>query len=197
LATVATNPKQTLLMTDQIQLIAARIKELRGISGISAESFAAELKVEAELLRSYESGQTDIPVGFLIRVAHRFDMELSALLRGDQPKLHIYSVVRKGKGLSVDRRKQYTYENLAWNFVQKKVEPFIVTVIPYQEGRTPEFNAHPGQEFNFVVEGSLMVIVDGHEIVLNEGDSIYFDSGYQHAMMALNNEKARFLAIII
>ncbi len=184
-------------MTDQIQLIASRIKELREISGISVESFAHELLVEKELLLSYESGVTDIPVGFLFKIAHRFDMELSALLRGDQPKLHVYSVVRKGKGLNVDRRKQYTYENLAYNFIHKKIEPFIVTVAPYQESRIPEVNSHPGQEFNFVLEGSLMVMVDGHEITLNEGDSIYFDSGYQHAMKALNNQSASFLAIII
>ena len=184
-------------MTDQIQLIASRIKELREISGISVESFARELKVEDDLLLGYESGDTDIPVGFLFKIAHRFDMELSALLRGDQPKLHVYSVVRKGKGLNVDRRKQYAYENLAWNFVHKKAEPFIVTVTPYQDSHNPEFNSHPGQEFNFVLEGCMMVIVDGHEIVLNEGDSIYFDSGYQHAMKALNSQPARFLALVI
>ena len=184
-------------MTDQLQSIAARIKELREISGISVESFARELNVETGLLNDYECGNTDIPVGFLIRLANRFKMELTALLSGDQPKLHVYSVVRKGKGLNVDRRKQYTYENLAYNFIHKKVEPFIVTVMPYPESRTPQFNSHPGQEFNFVMEGSLMIIVDGHEIVLNEGDSIYFDSAYQHAMKALNNQNARFLALII
>ncbi|MEI7829286.1 MAG: XRE family transcriptional regulator [Prolixibacteraceae bacterium] len=184
-------------MTDQLQSIAARIKELREISGISVESFARELNVETGLLHDYECGNTDIPVGFLIRLANRFKMELSALLSGDQPKLHVYSVVRKGKGLNVDRRKQYTYENLAYNFIHKKVEPFIVTVTPYPESLTPEFNAHPGQEFNIVMDGSLMIIVDGHEIVLNEGDSIYFDSGYQHAMKALNNKEAKFLALII
>ncbi len=184
-------------MTDQIQLIASRIKELREIAGISDESFALELNVERELLLDYESGKTDIPVGFLFKVAGRFNMELSALLRGDQPKLHVYAVVRKGKGVNVNRRKQYTYENLAWNFIHKKVEPFVVTVAPYQEERTPEFNSHPGQEFNFVLEGTLMVIVDGHEVALNEGDSIYFDSGYRHAMKALNNQQAKFLAVII
>ncbi len=184
-------------MTDQIQLIASRIKELREISAISVESFARELNVDKELLLSYESGVTDIPVGFLFKIAHRFNMELSALLRGDQPKLHIYAVVRKGKGLNVNRSKQYTYENLAYNFIHKKVEPFIVTVTPSQEIKTLEVNSHPGQEFNFVLEGTLMVIVDGHEIILNEGDSIYFDSGYQHAMKALNDKPSRFLALII
>lgn len=184
-------------MIEKIQLIAERIKELREIAGMSAENFALELNVETALLLNYESGTTDIPIGFLYKVAHKFNMELSALLRGDQPKLHVYAVVRKGKGLNVDRRRQYKYENLAYNFIQKKAEPFIVTVTPDAENLPLEFNSHPGQEFNFVLEGTLMIVVDGHEIILNEGDSVYFDSGYQHAMKALNNHKARFLAIIV
>jgi transcriptional regulator with XRE-family HTH domain len=184
-------------MNEQIQLIAARIKELREIAGISAESFARELNIEYELFLKYESGNVDIPVGFLYKVAHRFNMELSALLRGDQPKLHVYSVVRKGKGLNVDRRKQYKYENLAFNFIQKKAEPFIVTVDPDEENPPLEFNSHSGQEFNYMLNGSMMIVVDGHEIILNEGDSIYFNSEYQHAMKALNKQQARFLAIII
>ncbi len=184
-------------MKEQIQMIAERIKELREIAGISAESFAKELNIEIGLLQNYESGTTDFPVGFLYKVAHRLNMELSALLRGDQPKLHVYSVVRKGKGLNVDRRKQYKYENLAYNFIQKKAEPFIVTVTPDLEDLPLEFNSHPGQEFNYVLEGTLMIVVDGHEIILNEGDSVYFDSGYQHAMKALSNHQSRFLAVIV
>lgn len=184
-------------MNEQIRLIAARIKELREIAGISTESFANELNTEKELLLEYENGNSDIPVGFLLKVAHRFNLELSALLKGDQPKLHVYSVARKGKGLNVDRRKQYKYESLASNFIHKKAEPFIVTVEPDATNAPLESNTHPGQEFNYVLEGTLMIVVDGHEITLNEGDSIYFDSGYKHAMKALNNQLARFLAVIV
>ena len=104
---------------------------------------------------------------------------------------------RKGKGLNVDRRKQYKYESLASNFIQKKSEPFIVTVEPDATNAPLESNIHPGQEFNYVLEGTLMIVVDGHEITLSEGDSIYFDSGYKHAMKALNNQQARFLAVIV
>jgi quercetin dioxygenase-like cupin family protein len=32
---------------------------------------------------------------------------------------------------------------------------------------------------------------------MNEGDSIYFDSGFKHAMKALNNEQVKFLAIVL
>lgn len=181
-------------MNEQIQLIAARIKELREIAGISPESFANELNTDKDLLLAYENGKSDIPVGFLYKVAHRFGLELSSLIRGDEPKLHIYSITRKGRGVNVDRRKQYKYESLASNFVHKKAEPFIVSVGPEA---SLESNNHPGQEFNYVLEGTLMIVVGGHELILNEGDSIYFDSGYQHAMKALNNKPARFLAVIV
>jgi transcriptional regulator with XRE-family HTH domain len=184
-------------MNEQIQQIAARVKELREIAGIPAENFAHELNIESDLLLNYESGKTDIPVGFLLKVAHRLNLELSSLLRGDEPKLHVYTVVRKGKGLNVDRRKQYKYESLASNFIQKKAEPFVVTVEPENTNSKLEFNAHSGQEFNYVLEGTLMIVVDGHEIILNTGDSIYFDSGYNHAMKALYNLPARFLAVIV
>ena len=40
-------------------------------------------------------------------------------------------------------------------------------------------------------------VVDGKEMVLEEGDSVYFDATKQHGMQALNDKKAKFLAIII
>jgi len=184
-------------MIEKVKLIASRIKELRNIAGISAESFANELNIDSKLFHEYESGTVDIPVGFLYEVANKFNMELSALLMGDQPKLHVYSIVRKGKGLNVERRKQYKYEHLAYNFIHKKAEPFIVTAEPMPNDKELEFNSHIGQEFNYVLEGSIMIVVDKHELILNEGDAIYFNSGYQHAMKALNNQSAKFLAIII
>jgi transcriptional regulator with XRE-family HTH domain len=183
-------------MTDQIKLIAERIRELREISGISAETLATELGVAKSLFLQYESGTIDIPVSFLFKIAHKLGMELSALIGGDEPKLHVYSVVRKGKGLKVKRRKQYDYESLAYNFIQKRAEPFLVTVEPSSENSL-EFNSHPGQEFNYVIEGSMKITIDSHEIILNEGDSIYFDSGYHHAMKALNNKTVKFLAVAL
>jgi transcriptional regulator with XRE-family HTH domain len=184
-------------MTDQIKQIAERIKEIREISGISAESMAGKLDIASNMYLGYESGNTDIPVGIIYKISELFNVELSVLLGGDNPKLRIYGIVRNGKGLKLERRKQYKYESLAYNFIHKKAEPFMVTVDPKPDNETHDFNSHPGQEFNYVVQGTMMIIIDGHEIILNEGDSIYFDSGFKHAMKALNNESVRFLAIII
>ena len=183
-------------MTEEIKAIASRIKELREIQGVSAETVARELRMPIEQYLLYETGEVDIPVSFLYQIAHRFNVELSVLLSGENPKLHIFCVVRQGKGLSVERRKQYKYESLAYNFVNKKAEPFLVTVEP-TDSKDIHFNAHPGQEFNYVLEGRMKVIIDTHEIILNEGDALYFDSGYNHAMQALDKKPAKFIAIVL
>ena len=184
-------------MKEKIQFIAERIKELREISGLSATSLAQELGISSDLIIQYESGVVDIPVGFLYKVAHKFGIELTAILTGENPRLHVYCVVRKDKGLSVERRKQYKYENLAFNFINKKAEPFIVKIDPDTESTLVEFNSHPGQEFNYVLEGTMKTIIDTHEVVLNVGDSIFFDSAYKHAMKAMNQTPVKMLAIVL
>jgi transcriptional regulator with XRE-family HTH domain len=184
-------------MKEEIQLIAERLKELREISGLSSAALASELGVSLDLILQYESGTADIPVGFLYKVAHKFGIELTAILTGENPRLHIYCVVRKDRGLRVERRKQYKYESLASNFINKKAEPFIVRIEPDTELAPVEFNSHPGQEFNYVIEGTMKIIIDTHEVVLNAGDSIYYDSSCQHAMKAMNQTPVKMLAIVL
>jgi transcriptional regulator with XRE-family HTH domain len=183
-------------MTENIRNVAMRIKELREIAGVSLETLAHEFSVSRERYLEYESGETDIPVSFLFTVAHRFSVDLTDLLTGESPRLHIYSLVRNGKGVSIDRRQRYSYQHLAYNFMHKKAEPFLVTVEPEPPGTAVNFNSHSGQEFNYVLEGTVKILIDNHELILNPGDSLYFDSGYPHGMQALDNRTAKFLAII-
>lgn len=184
-------------MQEQIKQIASRVKALREIYGLSAEELARELEVAPDAYSHYEQGRADIPISFLCKVGARFNVELGALLTGDNPRLHTFSVTRAGRGPSVERRRQYKYEELAANFVHKKAEPFLVTVDPRPEGEPVHQNAHPGQEFNYVLAGVLKVIVDKHEIVLQAGDALYFDSSRQHCMRAVGDRPARFLAVVI
>jgi transcriptional regulator with XRE-family HTH domain len=184
-------------MTEQIKLIVERIKGLRDIAGISVETLAIELSMTKDQYLKYESGTIDIPVSLLYKIAHYLNIDLSVLLSGENPKLHVYCVVREGKGLRVERNKQHKYESLAYNFINKKAEPFIIIIDPEKEDTRFELTSHPGQEFEYVLEGCLMVSIDGHELILNEGDSIYFDSTYKHALKALNNKTVKVLAVAI
>ncbi len=184
-------------MSDNLKLIAQRIKELREINGLSIESLSKEFNIPIETFKKYESGDVDIPIGFLYQMANRFDVELTAIISGEEPRLRLYSVVRKDKGLSIERRKEYKYQDLSYNFINKKAETFLVTADPGEGEKKSNYYSHEGQEFNYVIGGTLKVIIDGHEVVLEEGDAIYFDSGHKHGMKAMNNKAAKFIAVII
>jgi transcriptional regulator with XRE-family HTH domain len=182
---------------EELKTVAARLKGLREINGVSVETLAKELGVTKALLTEYESGEIDIPVGILFKVAQRFEVELSSLLTGEEPRLRTYAVTRKGKGVSVERRRDYKYQSLAYNFINKKAELFLVAVEPETEPAPVSFNSHPGQEFNYVLEGTLKVILNGYEVVLNEGDALFFDSSMEHGMKAMGGRTAKFLAVIV
>jgi len=184
-------------MRKMIKEVADRIKDLRDILGIGAEDMASFLGIDRGQYLKYENGEEDIPASVLYEISRKLGVEMSILLTGEAPKMHYFTVTRKGKAASVDRQKQYKYESLASNFINKKAEPFIVTVKPKPSKARVEMNSHPGQEFNYVLEGGLRLLIRDQSIVLNEGDSIYFDSSCEHAMVALNGKKARFLAIIM
>ncbi len=184
-------------MNEQIKQIADRIRGLREITGLSAESLAQELGIATAELRDFESGATDIPVSFLYQAAQRFGVELSSLLTGEEPRLHVYQLTRAGRGVTVERRRDYGYQSLAFNFVDKRMEPFLITVPPRPESEPVPLSSHPGQEFEHLLEGRLRVVVGGHELLLEAGDSVYFDSSKPHGMKAVGAKPARFLAVII
>ena len=182
-------------MQEKIIEIANRIKELREVSDILPEDMASHLDISVDTYLKYENAEADIPASMLLEIANIFKVDMSLLLTGEAPRMNVFTVTRDGKGVTVERRSQYKYQALAEKFIHKKVEPFVVTAMPKDE--EPTLHSHPGQEFNFILEGRLKIYIHNNEIVLNAGDSIYFDSDYPHAMKALDNKPAKFLAVIL
>ena len=144
-----------------------------------------------------ESGEKDISVSALQKIARKYGIALDVLMFGEEPKMSAYFLTRCGTGVSVERTKAYKYESLASGFRGRKVDPFIVTVEPKPEDTPIYFNSHEGQEFNLVIEGRMLLNINGKELILNPGDSLYFDSAQPHGMMALDGKTVKFLAVIM
>ena len=182
-------------MQEKIIEISNRIKELREVSDVTPKDIASVLDISVDAYLKFENAQADIPASMLLEIANYYKVDLSLLLTGESPRMNVFTVTRDGKGISVERRSQYKYQALAEKFIGKKIEPFIVIAEPKEE--EPALHAHPGQEFNYILEGSLKIYIHSNEIILNPGDSIYFDSNYPHAMKALDGKPAKFLAVIL
>ena len=99
-------------------------------------------------------------------------------------------------GTTVKRAKHYIYKNLAYNFNHRKIEPLLVTVEPGTNADM-ESNSHEGHEFDYVLQGALRLKVGDQDMILNEGDSAYYDSIHPHAMQAYGDKTCVFLAMVI
>ena len=182
-------------MEEAIKQIAARLRGLREILELTPEELANECDIQVEEYQEAESGIADISVSMLQKIARKYDIALDALMFGEEPKMSSYFLTRAGKGVSIERTKAYKYQSLAAGFIHRQADPFIVTVEPNDS--PIHYNSHDGQEFNYVLEGEMMLSINGKELILKEGDSLYFNSKLPHGMKALNGQKVRFLAVIM
>ena len=182
---------------ETIKQIASRLKGLREIFGKSTEEIAKTLEISNSNYKEYEDGKVDIPVSILYKASQYYNVELASILTGEEPKLQHYCFVKKGHGVSVERRLGYKYQSLAFNFIHKKAEPFLVTVEPEDSKQTLKLNSHHGQEFNYCLSGELKVVIGNNEVILNEGDSLFFDSTISHGMQAIGKKPVQFLAIVM
>ncbi|MCM1314894.1 MAG: AMP-binding protein [Prevotella sp.] len=181
----------------KIREVAQRIKAVRESVGLTSEEMAEKTGVSVYEYLAYEGGAKDFSFTFIYKFANATGVEITDLMEGESPKIYSYDITRKGGGLPIIRRKGLSYMRLAPNFRNKIGEPFLVT-IPYvdEQYRVPHPHTHEGQELDIVVSGQLKVRIGDNEEILNEGDSIYYDSGEPHDEWAVGGKDCKFYAVV-
>jgi quercetin dioxygenase-like cupin family protein/DNA-binding XRE family transcriptional regulator len=182
-------------MTEQLRDIGHRLSALRGIAEMTPEEFCQRTGVNVKELAAYEKGELDFSFSFLYNAARVFNVDVVDLMSGDSPRLSNWCIAKKGEGYAINRNEAYKYLHLAFTFRDKKAEPFLVTVEPKAD--KPVLHAHEGQEFNWVVSGRIRFFISEAAYTMEPGDSIYFNASIPHAMQALDDETAQFLAVVM
>ncbi|MBR3908123.1 MAG: AMP-binding protein [Clostridia bacterium] len=184
---------------EQLMEIASRIKEMREIMGFSIAEMAEKTEVSEEQYKIFESANADIPFSFIHKCALAFDVELTELLEGRTARLSTYTVTRKGKGQKTAKEDGIDITNLAPKFRDKIAEPYFVRYeySASQQNKPIHLSTHSGQEFDFILSGSLKVQVGEHTEILREGDSIYYNSSIPHGMIAIDGEDCVFCAVVL
>jgi len=179
--------------------IGARIREMREIVGYSIEEMASLTDTTAEEYSDYEAGLIDFPFTFIHKCALAFGLEITDILEGHSAKLSAYTVTRKGQGQVTADEEGINIANLAPMFKKKLAEPYWVKYEYSEELQNQPIHVtkHSGQEFDLVLSGKLKVQIGEHIEVLEEGDSIYYNSSVNHGMIAVGGEDCVFLAVVL
>lgn len=183
----------------KIPEIAERICALREMCDFTQEEMAEATGVDVDEYISLESGERDFGFTFLYKCAEKLGVDLIEILTGSNPHLTDFTIVRAGQGLPIKRREGFNYYHLAATFKNKISEPFLVQA-PYFESEQDKpihLSHHEGQEMDYILSGTLRFSHEGRTVDVGPGDTLYYDSGKGHGMIATSKEGCTFLAIVM
>ena len=192
--------EQTMTGMDfKLREVAARIRELREISGFTVEEMAKRTDLTPEEYMDCESGCRNLSIAFLYRCTLCFGVDMGDLLEGRSPKLRSYDLTRAGEGQRIEEAHHMVGYNLAADFRNRIALPLYMEM-KYREGaeyEDIELVTHEGQECDIVISGQMKIQIGSKTEILGPGDTIYYDSATPHGMIAVGGGDCAFYAFVL
>jgi len=185
------------------KIIGAKIKSIREsrsltIAEVSERSGVSEVQIER-----IES-DTELPsLAPLIKIARVLGVRLGTFL-DDHSELG--PVVSRAKD-SIDQnairftndstvaRKHMEYFSLSQDKAGRHMEPFLINIVPSEKSEFT-LSSHEGEEFIYILEGTIEVVYGKEKYILEAGDSIYYDSIVAHHVHAPCGKSAKILGVV-
>lgn len=177
------------------ELIPKRIRQMRLERNMTQQGLADAIGVTKGYISRIENGNTAPPVGRLIELAQAMDIEMNAFFQAEDPEVFV-TVTRRDTRPTIarDSRVPASYEHLALNFPNRAFESYIMKIdVP---SKLSELNQHRGQELIFILRGRVEFNVNNSSYILEEGDSIQFNSSYSHQGACISEGGAELFCII-
>lgn len=180
--------------------ISQRIKYFMEKRQVSIEDLATATGLEKDFIETMLAENVYPPLGPLMKIARTLGVRLGTFL-DDQESTDPY-IVR-----NAERESQFSVlaeknKPTALNFfslgkgkTDRHMEPFFVEIFP-ESASKKALSSHEGEEWIAVIKGSIEIIYGKETYVLNEGDSVYYNSIVPHYVSCLGDEKAQIHAVI-
>lgn len=186
---------------EKMKSVGSRIKQIRESKMIAIEDFSERSGLSVDQIELIESDSQLPSLSPLIKMARALGVRLGTFL-DDNDNLgpvvchkedHMEAINFSHK--TANSHNNLTFYSLAEKKAGRSMEPFIINVeSASKEGY--ELSSHEGEEFLFVLKGSIEVSYGKHDYLVKEGDSIYYDSIVEHNVHAATQEGATILAVV-
>ncbi|HEY0113988.1 MAG TPA: XRE family transcriptional regulator [Allosphingosinicella sp.] len=176
------------------------LRAIRVRNGWTLADVSERTGLQVSVLSKLENGKLSFSYDKLMKVSRGLNIDIAELLSPPtaQPTTRVFgrrSIARGGKGVPVDAG-SYVYQHLATDLLDKKFVPMVGVHCATSVEEFGEMMQHPGEEFVYVLKGTLELHTSIYAPVrLEEGDSIYFDSDTPHAYISGGSEPCIVLSI--
>jgi transcriptional regulator with XRE-family HTH domain len=162
---------------------------LRGIRTsrrLSLADVAEATKISPSFLSLVELGKSDITIGRLTRLAEFYKISFADLLGGEE--VSDAEVVRTHERRLIHSPAEGIDVYLLTADTRKTMMPMLLVFEPSAE--LAEYGKHEGEEFVHVIEGSLLLEIEGAEPrLLEAGDSAYYSAERPHLFRNASGRK--------
>ena len=169
--------------------VGKRIKKARVGKKMSFDSLANDTGFSVDFIRRVEAGKITPPVGSLLQISRALGVNSGELLNENK------SSMRDRIRADTQRTENYAYTNLTPGAEKKHLSAFRVKIDAMKDHEGVSYN-HTGEEFVYVLKGSIEVVVGDHVNTLGPGDSLSFNSGVHHHMKNISKTDAELIVVI-
>lgn len=167
-----------------------RMRALRQKAEMSLEALAADTGCSTDRLLKIESDKVLPTVSEVIRISKALSVDPGSFLSAEQRESHKRKVEAFKK-----RTEAYSYTPLTPGAKTKHMKAFLVQIDPKSDHEMVEYQ-HEGEEFIYVLRGKLEIRVGEHLRILEQGESIHFNSGIPHRLRNLSDEAMELIVVV-
>ncbi len=177
--------------------IAKNIRSLRKARKMTLQDVEDRTGLSKGYLSKVERGLKFPPFSTMGQIAGALGVEVSFLLKDKLPgtpdiRIALTPAGQGNKGQTLTEERGYRYEALAAGKPGKNMIPYIIEVAAQEE----QVFTHEGEEFLYVLEGKMEFSYDDQTYIMNQGDSVYFESAVPHSGRSIAKGKTRLLAVM-
>ena len=167
--------------------IGKKIKELRTLCDLTQEELANRTELTKGYISQLENDLTEPSISTLDDILKALGTNLGEFFSGE----NVNQIVFKKNDYFQKEENGYNITWLVPNAQKNEMEPILITLNSNSE--TQIDYPHEGQEFGYVLEGELLLIIDNKKYKVKEGETFYYDSNKNHY---LRNVKDKICKVI-
>ncbi len=167
--------------------IGNKIKELRTRKGLTLEELASRSELTKGFLSQLERDLTSPSIDSLSDILEALGTNLAEFFQEDKDDQFVFHT----DDFFVDERESCTVRWIVPNTQKNQMEPILLELPSGGESFTVE--PHSGEEFGYVVEGSIVLVCDGERHTLRRGETFYLHGRSFHQLRNERKTAARVL----
>jgi transcriptional regulator with XRE-family HTH domain len=173
-------------------VLASRLKDARHQRGWTLDHLASITGLSKPHLARLESAQRQPSLSVLITLAQTFGVPLASLLDEDAPSS---AIVVSGDSAPERHGNGLVYELLSPADSPAALQAMKVTVPAGRSG--VEMYEHSGEEWLYVLRGTLRLALGDREIEIQTGDAAQFDASTPHRLSAVGDDEVEVLLVAV